>query len=285
MNKVQTIVTNALIERIEERRAAGHLAAPWRMTWSQGLGMPRNLVSEKPYRGFNLLVTAWSEYRSPFWVTFNQAKQLGGSVRKGEKSTPIVFWKFDPEGEKPPLCRYYRVFNAEQTEGLAEVQERKLVERLGKRKDVEPIAECERVLRWKGRPPVKHGDSRAYYTPTSDVVSMPEPGAFESDRAYYLTRFHEEVHSTGHPRRLNREGVANPVRFGTHEYSVEELIAETGASMLAAHCGISTEGLLDNSAAYLDSWLRRIKRDPGMLLESARDAQRAVDHILGVSFD
>jgi antirestriction protein ArdC len=227
----------------------------------------------------------------PYWLSFKQAKELGGSVKKGEKATPVVFWKWieaqevDPETGLPatrrvPLLRYYSVFNVTQCEG---VRHRRLLEIVeGAPNPFTPIARADALVSAYPSPPsINHGGAQAFYRPADDAVTMPAREVFETPEDYYSTLFHELSHSTGHSSRLARPGVIQPIRFASHEYSQEELVAEMGASFLRAFAGIDSEPLVANSAAYLQGWLRALRRDARMLVISGAQAQKAVDWILG----
>jgi antirestriction protein ArdC len=175
------------------------------------------------------------------------------------------------------------VWNAEQIDGI----EAKVASELAKFSS-EPVNVVESaqaiVDGWKTGPAIRHGDSRAYYTPGTDIISVPAMQAFEDAESYYRTLFHELVHGTGHRTRLERDGVANPARFASHEYSEEELIAEMGASMLAGFSGIATAEADENSAAYLRFWLKKLRSEPKLLEMSGRAAQKAVDLIRGTQW-
>ena len=114
---------------------------------------------------------------------------------------------------------------------------------------------------------------------------MARPELFDSGESYYATRFHEEIHGTGHASRLNRDSLTSLTGFGSHEYSKEELVAEFGASLLCGIAGIETRKTRDNSLAYLKNWLVRLQKDTSLAVEASRLAQKAVDHILGTSFE
>jgi antirestriction protein ArdC len=230
-----------------------------------------------------------SPYSSPFWVTYRQAQSIGGHVNAGEKSTPIVFWKFgvaevqEPDGEVSEkqfaMCRLYHVFNVEQCTlpGLD----------LGKpelpNKAFNPIPICEQVIaHFANKPAIYHHGDRAFYTPSLDTVTMPPKESFDSPESYYSTVYHELTHSTGHESRLKREGINMPHFFGDAVYSKEELIAECGAAFLSGYCGI-VDKTLSNSASYLDNWIRVLKSDSRLIFHAASAAQRATDLILGTT--
>jgi antirestriction protein ArdC len=290
---VKETIANIMIERVEARRAAGeNVVAPWRMTWDPSLGMPRNLLSGHAYRGVNVFMTLFQGYSSPFWVTRNQVKKIGGTIKKQEDGkcepyTPILFWKFPTVEEKEEgrfaFCRFYQVWNTEQVEGIDEHVAKAFAGVVTEPKN--PIEEAEALVNgFTGKPEIRHGDARAYYTPTADRVSMPNLAAFETAEAYYRVLFHELTHSTGHRTRLERDGVANPAAFASHAYSEEELIAEMGAAMLAGFAGIGSEEADENSAAYLDHWLKKLKADPNILVAAGGAAQKAVDMIRGIKW-
>jgi antirestriction protein ArdC len=266
---------------------------PWQKPWKIDGRPHQNLISKKPYRGMNIWLTSLSAmehgFSSPYWVSFKQAKDLGGHVKKGEKSTMIVFYKFidikekNDEGEDEtktlPLLRFYYVFNLDQTEGI---DPEKIPEGL-KELDHDPIECCEEVV--KHYPPVMprihHGGNRASYNPVMDDIHMPKMGQFDTPEAYYSTLFHELTHSTGHETRLKREEVAKTHLFGSHGYGKEELVAEMGAAYLCGHCDIENK-TIKNSASYIDGWRKKIKEDKYMVIRAAARAQRAADFILGI---
>jgi len=223
----------------------------------------------------------------PFWGTYKQITELGGHVRNGERGSPVVFWKWldgqDEEGKerKVPLCRYYTVFNLDQSEG---VEHKRLAEMAKpKASPFTPIERAESLVTGYANPPsIRTAGTAAYYRPSTDSVVMPPPETFESAEAFYSVLFHELSHSTGATSRLAREGVTDPQRFGNHEYSKEELIAEMSAAFLRAYAQIDCESLMDLSASYLASWLRVLRKDSRMVVFAAAAAQKAVDHIRDV---
>jgi antirestriction protein ArdC len=277
MPTVPEIITESVLKQLEQG------VAPWRKPWSTSI--PRNLISKKPYRGLNVFLLATQGYGSPYWLTFNQAKQLSAHVRQGEKSTLVSFWKFneyakenretgETENKTSALLRYYRVFNIEQCEGLRSLHG-------DDRKPVDSIAECDSIANQMPNPPRIEFHSHAFYRPSVDVVGMPPSSRFESPEAYFSTLFHELTHSTGHASRLNRfEENSTDHQFGSESYSKEELIAEMGAAMLAGMAGIS-QATLSNSASYLQSWINRLKSDSRLIISAASHAQKATAYILG----
>jgi antirestriction protein ArdC len=264
---------------------------PWQKPWQSGDLMPRNLISHREYRGVNVFLLHAMSYQSPFWLTFNQAKELGGHVKQGEKACPVVFWKWldmveEGEAKRVPFLRYYSVFNLGQCEGIPAD---KIPALGGTKRDHCPIAEAERVVASMPKcPAIKPGLDRAFYSPSGDFVGMPAPEQFRTGEDFYSVLFHELTHSTGHESRLNRKGVTGSEgewsAFGSTPYAKEELVAEMGAAFLCGQVGI-VERTLDNSAAYVASWLQRLKDDRRLVVHAAAQAQKAADFILGKSHE
>lgn len=283
MPDVYGIVTEKIIAALDEG------TVPWRKPWLMLAGEGhRNLESKRAYTGINQLLLQMEPYEQPWWITFPGAKRLGGSVRKGEKSTLVVFFKIlkkkdedDPTKTKSiPLLRYYRLFNVEQCDGLED--------RIPEVEDApelsfDPVAKCERVVKNYPRPAphVKHGGNSAFYSPTSDVVGMPTREQFEGAESYYAVLFHELTHSTGHKDRLKRE--QHPGAMHSDSYSKEELVAEIGATMLSAHTGLDPDW--DTRAAYIDHWRSSLSKDHRLIVTAANKAQKSCDFILGRNGD
>ncbi len=302
---VNETITEIMIERIEARRAKGDNVAPWRMTWDPTLGMPRNLITDHAYRGVNVFMTLFQGYGSPFWITRKQVATLGGEIKKltdgttiklrdgsevpaNEPYTPILFWSWPTPEEKldgkRAFCRFYQVWNCEQVNGINDKVEEAFAG-MNNAEPKEPIAECEELVRgYVGHPDINHGGGKARYSPSKDTIEMPNISAFESSEEYYRVLFHELAHSTGHRTRLERDGIANPAKYADHTYSEEELIAEMSASMLAGFAGIGTEEADENSAAYIDHWLKVLKAEPNMRVAAGGAAQKAVDLIRNIKW-
>lgn len=287
--KVRDIVTEKILAMLREG------VVPWRRPWDLTVGRAKNLVSKRPYRGINVWLLGFTEYASPWWVTYRQAKKLGGQVRRGEKGRMVVFWKWldvereNDDGElelrRVPMMRYYTVFNVEQCDGL----EAKIPEKV-EREPVDPIEAGDAVIDGMPKKPViRHGGDRAYYAPLRDVVGLPKRDTFHSAEAYYATAFHELVHSTGHESRVgrfdSRDDEPWAALFGSESYSKEELVAEMGAAMLMADAGIESPERLENSAAYIAHWLKRLEDDTSLVVAAAQAAQKAADFILDESYE
>ncbi len=256
---------------------------PWRRPWSDR-GLQRNAQSRRPYRGVNQLLLQIRQlergYDTPFWTTYRAAKKASGQVRRGERGTLVTFWKFlqleddqDPaKKRRVPFLRAYTVFNLDQVDGLAAPAEDEALE-------FEPIERAEAIVGAMPNPPrIVHGGIRASYILSFDRVTLPERESFKAVESYYATAFHELVHSTAHPSRLDR-GLAS-VESDPDRYAREELIAELGAAMLSGIAGISPP-TVEASAAYIEHWLAQLRRDARLVVVAAGRAQRACDYILG----
>ena len=280
---VYEIVTAEIIAKLE----AGN--CPWKKPWNTTA--PKNLVSQKEYRGINTFLLSASGFPSPYWLTYAQAVKLGGNVKKGEHGHIVVFWNvgteriyFKKDGTektgKPFLLRYYRVFNLSQTEGI----QSKLGIVDADSKPVPSIGACDTLLaNMPDRPAIKASD-RAWYRPSTDEIGIPDKSVFHSSEAFYATLFHELTHSTGHASRVGREGVEILNTFGSETYSKEELIAEMGSAMLCGVTGIAPV-IIENSAAYLRSWISVLKGDSKLIVTAASAAQKACDYIRGPQAD
>lgn len=269
MNRVYSMVAERIIKKLREG------VVPWRRPWS---ALPAvNWVTQRPYRGINTLLLESGEY-----ATFKQITLAGGRVKKGSKGHLVVFWKMlemenGEEKEKTiPYLRYYHVFEINrQCEGLRS--------KVKRNKDHSPMKDAEKLLKeYKDPPLIFYAPGKAFYRPTEDLISLPEPALFHSSSDYYNTLFHELIHSTGHAKRLNRKAVSREhICFGDHLYSQEELIAEIGAAMLCAVCGINTSAI-ENSVAYIKTWMEKVGDDPKCIVYGASKAQKAADYVQGV---
>ncbi len=274
---VYEIITNKIITELEKG------SIPWQKPWSGGSGLAAvNLVSNKKYNGINTVLTNMQGYDCNLWGTFKQISSKGGKVNKGEKSTQIVFWKFldttdktTGDAKQVPMLRYYNIFNIEQTD--IEWQKPKAK----KKTNFEVVATCENILSKMplGMPKVVHQQQRACYYPEADYINMPKKETFVNSPSYYSTLFHEYSHSTGHSKRLKRSGIMERHHFGSCDYSKEELIAEISASFLNAEACI-LHHQIDNSVAYVKSWLNALRNDPKLIVTASGKAQKATDYIL-----
>jgi antirestriction protein ArdC len=270
------MITNKIIEKMKTGQV------PWRKPWK--FQPPRNLVSKRLYHGINLLLLTLNEFELPYYVTFHQAKQLGGSIKKGEHGTPVVFWKLletldkqaDNEAEITkviPYLQYSTVFNLCQTEGIEVPNDAPST--------LAPLAVCEEIIAgFTDKPQTIHTLlPKAFYQPETDMIHMPAKTSFVSSEAYYSTLFHEYVHATGHEKRLNRHAPAHTnFDFGSKDYSREELVAELGSAFLCAEAQIDNS-VIENNTAYLNSWLKVLQNDQKLIIYASAKAGKAVDYI------
>jgi len=262
---------------------------PWRKPWTgqTGSGLPRNAISKRAYSGINT-VMLWMAgndkgYAVNDWLTFKQAKELGGTVRKGESGEGIIFVnsieKIDEETGKKvriPFLKSYTVFNVAQCDGL-NLDSVKPIEINPDQRD----AAAEDFIK-STKADVRHGESRAYYAnEPRDFIMLPDFETFGNADEYYSTAFHELTHWTGSKSRLDRTFGR---RFGDDSYAAEELVAELGAAFCCAEFGFNNEantacGTLQNSAAYLDHWSQVLGRNDRLIVEAAAKASKAVDYM------
>jgi antirestriction protein ArdC len=282
MSRVYEIVTERILKLMEESKSV-----PWIKPWKSGpaLGSTRNLVTDHAYRGINAVLTSFAP--TPYFLTFNQAKEIGAHVKKGSVGTPIVYWgrigNDDDESEKTRLfCKYYTVFNALDVEGLPEKLKAKLEQFTAPiQEETHAKLEAAESIISKTRADIRFDDqARAFYRPHLDYINVPSLGRFNSPEEFYSTVFHELGHWTGHESRLKRPDLMEANYFGSHAYSREELTAELTAAFVCSRLNISTENTERNSAAYLNSWLKALKGDPGMIITASQRAQKAAEYIV-----
>lgn len=286
----------AITARIIERIEAG--VVPWQSPSIARVGFPRNFSTGKLYSGINVFLLGSQEFQSPYFLTFVQARELGGHVRKGEKGFPIIkvgTWTKeseasasggDPVEEKRKFLKLFTVFNACQIEGVAFPE----VPKCETFTESVMADNARRIAAEMPRPPVIHEGRKSFphYVPELDTVEMPSRETFRAEWRFYKTLFHELAHATGHETRLNRQSLTeNRGRYAVGEerktYCLEELVAEMAAAFLGAAAGI-VEDDFENSAAYLHGWLEvlKVKDHKTWLVKAASEAQRAANYILGV---
>ena len=281
---IYTRVTNRIIEQLEQG------IRPWLKPWDaeHAAGrITRPLRSNfEPYHGINILML-WASaeehgFCSPLWLTFQQCKEFGGHVKKGEHGSPVVyastFKKEEPTetGDSVerdiPFLKQYTVFNAEQCEGLPDrfyelkTEPKELVER---------IVSADQFFR-NTKADIREGGNQAYYTITHDYIRMPRIETFRDAEAHAATTAHELTHWTRHPSRLDRD--LGRKRFGDAGYAAEELVAEMGAAFLCADLGITPE-IREDHASYIASWLQVLKDDKRAVFTAASHASKAVDYL------
>lgn len=251
--------------------------------WSGARSGAYNRITKKPYSLLNqLLLKHDGEY-----ATFAQWKNLGGKIRKGEKSEIITFWKVLPiEEEKAdgtkeekliPFLRYYNVFHVSQVEGVEPLT-------VNLNDEIEPIEEADKILNdYITREGIKleHMISdKAYYSPTSDKIHLPLLEQFKNVNEYYSTAFHEATHSTMTKDRCDRKQEIKLLEFGSEDYSKEELVAEMGSAFIMYLLGLGTVGTKQNSTAYIQSWITVLRNDVKFVVSASSKAEKAVKYIL-----
>jgi antirestriction protein ArdC len=278
-------VTDSIVAELEKgvqpwfkpwnaEHAAGRITRPLR-----GNGIP--------YRGINVIML-WASaveqgFSAPLWLTYKQAQEIGGQVRKGEKGSLVVYANTitrsetdEATGEEQerdiPFMKGYTVFNVEQVDGLPAhfyaVQAPAL----------DPVARIERAEAFFAATgaDVRHGGNQAYYAAGADRVQMPPFEAFRDAESYYATLAHELTHWTKHPARLDRD--FGRKKWGDEGYAMEELVAELGAAFLAADLDLAAAPRADH-AAYIATWLKVLKEDRRAIFSAAAHAQRAADFL------
>ncbi len=296
VQQVRDEMVKTLLEHIEKN------PTDWQSGWNNiAAGAPYNGKTNTAYRGMNALYLAFlgaaRGYKDTRWVTFNQAKELGASVKKGEKSSPVIFFEFYDrvtkkafdsrtvkdmtEEEKAAylkenvyaVMKYSSVFNAEQCHNFPERKEIAMSEEERANQNVK----IETIIANSAAPVLYDGGSRAYYSPGTDKIHLPAIAAFDTMQDYYATALHEIAHSTGHESRLNRDLSGG---FGSESYAKEELRAELACVFMQMEQGIQLNGKhITNHAAYLNSWLEAAKRDTSVFFKAAADAQKIADYV------
>jgi antirestriction protein ArdC len=290
-------VTDAVIQALEEGTVI------WQCPWNSA-GLPKNITTGIQYRGWNLFWlnfhSSLKGYTAPHYITYKQAQQLGGTIKKGQSGTKIIYWatielkdnaangnQEQPvtanSDEKPQtriVPKVHTVFNVDQTEGIEFPEVESLL-----KSEHEQIEACEQVVANMPNPPrlITNG-SQAFYSPVSDTVVVPSLQSFNQAESYYSTLFHELAHSTGHQTRLNRKELVDTDGFGKATYAKEELTAEMTAAFLCAITGIQ-QSTIANSAAYIQNWLKALRNDETLVIKAATQVQRASDYTLDLTYE
>lgn len=276
---VYDMVTNRIIAELEKGQI------PWQKPWTGVRDGAYNRITKRPYSLLNQMLLQHSgEY-----ATFKQWQDLGGHIRKGEKSEIVCFWKILEQEEtipdtgkkeivKIPLLRYYNVFHISQVEGVEPLAPEQLND------EVEPIEAGDKIINdYINREHlnfVECKSNKAYYSPSNDTVVVPLKEQYNLINEYYSTTFHELTHSTGHKNRLNRLQTDAVAAFGSENYSKEELVAEIGSTTLMSIAGIETAKTFRNSTAYIQNWLQVLRNDNKFIVSASSKAEKAVKYIL-----
>jgi antirestriction protein ArdC len=281
---VYTRVTDSILSQLEQG------VRPWMKPWQAGhsaghVSKPLRANGQQ-YNGINILML-WTQamisgFEAPIWMTYKQAQELGGNVKKGEKGSLVVYAntfrkeEANDQGETVerdiPFMKGYTVFNVEQVEGLpAHFYAKNQPEVLNTTERLQAVE----IFVQNTQAIIQHGGASAFFSPSKDLIQMPPYAQFTSREGYYATLVHELTHWSGAKSRLNRDMSG---RFKTAAYAAEELIAEMGAAFLCADLGITPE-IREDHAAYLQSWLGVLKGDKKAIFTAAAHAQRAVDYL------
>lgn len=266
-------VTDRIIAQLEQG------VIPWHKPWI-GRGAAISHSTGKPYSLLNQLILG----KPGEYLTFAQVQKEGGHIRKGEKASFVVFWKWieQPDEEHPdkvkkiPFLRHFSVFHIDQCEGIKPRHDTAAAQAI--EPDVAADAIIADYLKRSGVRLTHQEGDRAFYRPSTDTVTLPLMAQFKELAEYYSTAFHELTHSTGHTSRLNR--LTKVACFGSEDYSKEELVAEIGAAALVNHAGLETSSSFRNSAAYIQSWLKALKDDRRLIVSAAGQAEKACNLIL-----
>jgi antirestriction protein ArdC len=276
---VATLITNQIIEALNSGVVA------WQKEWN---GIPAyNYESGKAYSILNQLLLP----KSGAWLTFNQAKKLGGNVKSGSKSSMVAFFSFYDKKvtvenlktkkeevivETKSCLKYYRVFHNSDIDGIDFKEKEITLFDNSEIKESQEIADY--YFSSNASFITELGSDRAYYSASKDVVVMPDLAQFKSSESYYATLFHEMTHSTGHRTRLARDLSG---KFGSKSYAKEELVAEIGSAMLCSFTNIDSKEVFENSAAYIDNWIKALENDHNLIVHASARAEKAVNLIIG----
>ena len=275
-------IYGAVTDRIIQQMERGII--PWEKPWGGMSGRAYSGITGKPYSLLNQMLLS----KPGAYYTFNQIQKMGGSVRKGESSQIIVFWKQIPVKEQDnqtgeikttvvPMLRYYSVFHIDQCEGIPIPQ----IPTVEPQTHAEAETIIDEYINRSGVELVHRISDEAYYSPAKDCVVLPMPEQFKSLGERFSTTFHELAHSTGHQSRLNR--LRATAHFGSESYSKEELVAEITAAALVNHTGLETRNTFRNSAAYIQNWLTALRNDKRLIVTASGAASKAFDYIIGVT--
>lgn len=273
---IYEIITNKICDELDKG------IIPWHKPWKNVEAV--SYATKKPYSLLNQLLLG----KGGEWLTFNQIHENGGHIRKGEKASMVVFWRW-PEKEQTveedgetkkvkkriPFLRYYNVWHIDQCEGITPKTDMTLNTEIGTDETADKLFtdyyEREGIL-------VCNGGNEAYYAPMLDTITLPNKEQFSDLAEYYSTEAHEAVHSTGAEKRLNRD-IKN--LFGDKAYSKEELVAELGSAFILGRLGIDTKSTIKNSSAYIQSWKKRLTEDKHLIVSAAGKAEKATKYIYG----
>lgn len=287
------MVTDRICEMLEQGFIPWNM--PWAMAktsaWSGSDGHVYSLLNQFMLADPKKKYKSWEELTGDIageWVTFKQAIDRGGCVRKGETGRKVVYFQMirekDEDGNETgkmfPYLKWFTVFKVDQCDGI----EQKFHKEAGCLYDFNADQTADEIAKsYVDREKIKLNikkSNRAYYSPSTDSVVVPLPEQFKNNSEYYSTLFHELTHSTGHPKRLNR--LNKNAAFGDDDYSAEELVAEIGSASILATLGIENDKTFRNSTAYIQNWLKALKNDKRMIVTASAKAEKAIKMIFGI---
>lgn len=276
---VYAIVNKRIIKRLEKG------IIPWQQPMGEA-GLPKNIITGRLYKGINVWLLASLGYEQNYFLSAKQIKEMGATIKEGQKGNLIVFWKWleikDDETDQSaniPFLRYSNVYNIAQCDGISETQIPLMDD-----KQINPLKKClEIVVQMPNLPKIKHKEDKAFYNPLLDFINVPKEQSFKDKESYYSILFRELIHSTGHLSRLNRKEVVQQKAFGADPYSIEELTSEIGSSYMKSFAGIGKEYYEINEGDN-EGWIDKIQNDKRFIIYASTLAQKATDFILNMSF-
>ena len=279
-------ITNKMVEAIKQYLSGEKENLPWVKPWKT-FGKFRNPVTGTKYSGMNIFILAMENYDDPRWVTWKNAKKLGGNVKEGEVPTTIVHYslikrkrdKENDNGEKFEEAYYFRVPTFKNVYNVTQCENLELEPLINEDEAPSKFEENEVAAKiinnyLENGPSLEIGGDKAFYSPLKDQIGMPDMKYFHDPEGYYTTLFHEMVHSTGHSSRNNRKFGSI---FGSQDYAYEELVAEMGASFLAYDSNIDST---IQHESYIKSWLKELLNDTKLIVKAAAESSKACDYIL-----
>lgn len=265
---VHALITGKFVEQLDKA------AVPWERAWGAS-GPPVNLLSQRPFQGVNALILGMEEYDQPYFLTFDQVREIGGKVKRGTKGHTVIRWNKTEQGETAdttaqPKLTYYVVFNVAQCENIPA---RFFPEQSGA-----PVVRHEQIVSAMTKcPQIDHKGDYASYDVVEDIIHIPKRKKKDDD--YYLALFRQLIHSTGHDSRLARKGVAEMSEIAdAYLFSKEDLVADIGICLLLSAIGMYVT--FRHDAGYVQGWKTHLEQDPKLLIIAAGQAQKAVDYIL-----
>jgi antirestriction protein ArdC len=258
---------------------------PWDKPWNVVGGPPTNFLTGDPYQGTNSVILSMLGYDTPHFLTYDQAQQMGGQVRRGERGIPLLRvgnfvskeerLRAESEGKHPTGRKYlssFTVFHGSQIDGIDFPSPKQI--------DFNPVEQAEQLvahLQEKTGIEVEIGGNRAAYSPQRDRIMMPSPDNFQSEEAYYGTLLHEYAHASGHASRMDRNLSTDR---GSESYAIEELRAELTSCYLLGAVGLGSKKEIERSSNYIREWMDRIRMQPEIFVRAASEGQKSASFLL-----